>query len=292
MKTAVFWGCCILTEHYAYEMSVREVMPKLDVELVTLKSASCCGDPIKSVNDFAVTYLSARTLALTETTGLGNLLVPCNRCHLTLSEAKYRLENDTEMRNKVEALLAEEGLRYSDELRIWHTIDLLHDKIKPERIKEKIETPLNGLKLATHPGCQILRPNEIGRVDSAEAPKKLDELVQILGAETLDYSEKLDCCGSALLNTYQDAAWSLAGTKIRTLQGYGVDGLVVSCPECHLMYDTKQEAAAATVGGKLKLPVFYYTQLLGVALGVDHKKLGLNLNRSPVEELLKKYKLV
>ena len=94
MKTAVFWGCCILTEHYAYEMSVREVMPKLDVELVTLKSASCCGDPIKSVNDFAVTYLSARTLALTETTGLGNLLVPCNRCHLTLSEAKYRLENE------------------------------------------------------------------------------------------------------------------------------------------------------------------------------------------------------
>jgi heterodisulfide reductase subunit B len=88
VKAAVFWGCCILTEHYGYEMSVREVMPKLGVELVDLKSASCCGDPIKSVSDLAVTYLSARTLALTEATGLGNLLVPCNRCHLTLSEAK------------------------------------------------------------------------------------------------------------------------------------------------------------------------------------------------------------
>ena len=292
MKVAVFWGCCILTEHYGYELSVREVMPKLGVEFVDLKSTSCCGDPIKSVSDLAVTYLSARVLALAEETGLSDLLIPCNRCHLTLSEAEYRLENDGEMRNKVKVLLAEEGLKYSGELRIWHTIDLLHDSIKPEVIKEKIRAPLSGFKLATHPGCQILRPSEIGRVDSAEAPKKLDELVQILGAETIDYSEKLDCCGSALLPTHQDAALSLAGTKIRTLQDYGVDGLVVSCPECHLMYDVKQEAAATTTGGKLKLPVFYYTQLLGVALGVDNKKLGLHLNQSPVQELLKKHKLV
>ena len=291
MRTAVFWGCCILTEHYAYEMSVREVMPKLAVELVDLKSTSCCGDPIKSVNDLAVTYLSARILALAKETGLNDLLVPCNRCHLTLSEAKHRLENAPETRNKVKGLLAEEGLQYSREPRIWHLIDLLHDEIRPEGVKEKVKLPLNGLSLATHPGCQILRPSEIGRVDNAEVPKKLDELVQMLGAETIDYNEKLDCCGSALLPTHQDAALSLAGAKIRTLQESGADGLVVSCPECHLMYDARQEAAAATVGGKLALPVFYYTQLLGIALGLDNEKLGLQLNKSPVEELLKKHKL-
>jgi heterodisulfide reductase subunit B len=291
VKVAVFWGCRILTEHYAYEMSLREVMPKLGVELTDLKGASCCGDPIKSVNDTTVTYLSARTLALANETGLTDLLVPCNRCHLTLSEAKYRLQNDLQMRGKVQTLLDEEGLTYSDDVHVWHTIDLLHDKVKPEKIKQKIKTPLNGFKLATHPGCQILRPSEIGRVDNPEAPRKLDELVQVLGAETIDYSEKLDCCGSALLPTHQDAALSLAGAKIKALQDYGVDGLVVSCPECHLMYDYKQEAAATTVGGKLKLPVFYYTQLLGVALGVEHTKLGLHLNQSPVEELLKKHNL-
>lgn len=292
MRVAVFWGCRILTEHYGYEMSLREIMPTLSVKLVDLKGASCCGDPIKSVNDIAVTYLSVRTLALANETGLADLLVPCNRCHLTLSEAKYRFENDPQTRNKIQALLDEEGLKYSGNMRIWHTIDLLHDKVKLEKIKEKIKTPLNGFKLATHPGCQILRPSEIGRVDSPEAPKKLDELVQVLGVETVDYSEKLDCCGSALLPTHQDAALSLAGTKIKALQDYGVDGLVVSCPECHLMYDYKQEAAAATVGGKLKLPVFYYTQLLGVALGIENKKLGLHLNQSPVAELLKKHNLV
>jgi heterodisulfide reductase subunit B len=288
VKVAVFWGCRILTEHYGYEMSVREVMPKLGIELVDLKSTSCCGDPIKSVSDFAVTFLSARILALANDAGLGDLFVPCNRCHLMLSEAKYRLDRDEKTGGKVQALLDEEGLKYSNQPRIWHTIDLLHDAVKPETIKEKIKTPLNGVKLATHPGCQILRPSEIGRVDDAEAPKKLDELVQTLGAETIDYSEKLDCCGSALLPTHQDAALSLAGAKIKALRNYGVDGLVVSCPECHLMYDFKQEAAATTVGGKLKLPVFYYTQLLGVALGVEIRKLGLHLSQSPVADLLAK----
>ena len=291
MKVAVFWGCCILTEHYAYEMSVREVMPSLGVELVDLKGASCCGDPIKSVNDTAVTYLSARTLALANQANLTDLLVPCNRCHLSLSEAKYRLQNDPQTRNKVITLLGEEGLTYSDDIRIWHTIDLLYDRITREKIKGKIKTPLSGFKLATHPGCQILRPSEIGRVDNPEAPMKFDELVRLLGAETIDYSEKLDCCGAALLQTHQDAALSLAGTKMKALQDYGVDGLVVSCPECHLMYDYKQEAAAATVGVKLKLPVFYYTQLLGIALGIEKTKLGLNLNQSPVEDLLKKHNL-
>ena len=288
---AVFWGCCILTEGYAYEMSLREVMPTFDVELMDLKGASCCGDPIKSVSDTAVTYLSARTLALAHQAGLIDLLIPCNRCHLTLSEAKHRFENDPQMRNKIQALLDEEGLTYSSNVHIWHTIDLLFGGVKLERIKEKIKTPLNGFKLATHPGCQILRPTELGRVDNPEVPKKLDELVQVLGAETVDYSEKLDCCGSALLQTHQDAALSMAGKKIEALQNYGVDGLVVSCPECHLMYDHKQQAAAAILGSKMKLPVFYYTQLLGLALGINPRKLGLHLNQSPVEELLRKHNL-
>lgn len=292
MKVAVYWGCCILTEHYAYEMSMRETLPRLGVELMDLRGVACCGDPIKSVSDVAVTYLSARILALAEKTGLNDLLIPCNRCHLTLSEAKYRLEMDKETLNKIQPLLGEEGLQYSGGSRLWHVINLLHDAIEPKAIKEKLKTTLNGLKIATHPGCQILRPSEIERVDNSEAPKKLDELVQVLGAETIDYSEKMDCCGSALLPTRQDAALSLAGAKIKALQNYGVDAMVVSCPECHLMYDYRQEAAATTVGCKLKLPVFYYTQLLGLALGIEHKKLGLHLNQSPVEELLKKHNII
>lgn len=280
MKVAVYWGCKIPTAQYAYEMSVRQIFPHFDIELVDLKGASCCGGPIRSINTSAAAYLSARTLALSNQTGLEALLVPCNECHFMLSEAKYKIDKDEEMREKLEKLLEEEGLIYSSKVKIWHVIDLLHDVVKVDVVKARVKKPLKGLKFAAHPGCQIIRPSEIGRVDSAEKPRKLDVLVEALGARTFDYSEKLDCCGAALLYSHEDAALSLAGSKLKAVQGDGVDGFVDSCPYCHIMYDAKQKEAAATVGGKLSLPVFYYTQLLGLALGIEQEKLGLHLNQS------------
>lgn len=280
MKVAVYWGCKIPTAQYAYEMSLRQVFPYFDIELVDLKGASCCGGPVRSINTSAAMYLSARNLALSSQTGLEGLLAPCNECHFMLSEAKYRIDNDEEMRKRVEELLGKEGLKYPSGVRIWHVVDLLHDVVKVDVVKAKVKKPLKGLKFAVHPGCQIIRPSEIGRVDSAERPRKLDALVEALGAETLDYSEKLDCCGAALLYSHEDAALSLAGSKLKVVQACGVDGFVDTCPYCHMMYDARQKEAAATVGGKLSLSVFYYTQLLGLALGIEQEKLGLNLNQS------------
>jgi len=280
VKVAVYWGCKIPTAQYAYEMSVRQVFPHFDIELVDLKGASCCGGPVRSINTSAAMYLSARNLALSSQTGLDDLLVPCNECHFMLSEAKYRIDNDEEMCKKVEDLLGEEGFKYSSGVRIWHVVDLLHDVVKVDTVKAKVKKPFKGLKFAVHPGCQIIRPSEIGRVDHAEKPRKLDALVEALEAETLDYSEKLDCCGAALLYSHEDAALSLAGSKLKAVQAYGVDGFVDTCPYCHIMYDARQKEATATVGGKLSLSVFYYTQLLGLALGIEQEKLGLHLNQS------------
>ncbi len=288
MKVAVFWGCRILTSQYAYEMSVREVLPRLGVEIVDLSEAMCCGDPVKSVNDFAATFLGARVLALANATGLNDLLIPCNRCHFVVSEAKRLVENDENTRQKVTALLEEEGLEYNANIKIWHIIDLLHDIVGLETIKKAVAKLVKGLKLASHVGCQILRYTDLGRVDDAENPKKLDDLIAALGAESVDYNEKLDCCGLHLMYSHVDSALSLAGGKLKAVQALNVDGLVVSCPDCALMFDAKQKDAGATVGAKLGLPVIYYTQLLGLALGVDQQKLGLHLNQSPVEQLLSK----
>ncbi|MDH7564120.1 MAG: CoB--CoM heterodisulfide reductase iron-sulfur subunit B family protein [Candidatus Bathyarchaeota archaeon] len=287
MKTAVFWGCRILTSQYAYEMSVREVMPKLGVELADLPEALCCGDPVKSVNDFAATYLSARVMALAHALDAGQLLVPCNRCHFTISEAKRSIEGDKKVSEKVSGMLAEEKLEYNPNMRLWHVIDFLHGFVGLEKVKKAVK-PWKGLRLASHVGCQIIRYSDLGRVDNAENPTKLDELIGAVGAETVDYAEKLDCCGAHLLLSHVDTAFSLAGAKLRSLRELGVDGLVVSCPDCGLMYDFKQKDAAATVGVKLEIPVVYYTQLLGLALGIDQEKLGLHLNQSPVDRLLMK----
>lgn len=288
MKIAVFWGCCILAGQYAYEMSLREVLPKLDVELVDLKEALCCGDPVKSVNESAGDYLAARVLALAGLTGLEDLLVPCNRCHFVISEAKKVLEEDEKIRERIVGLLKDEGLEYNANIRVWHTIDFLHDRIGLNNVKKAVEKPLKGLRLAIHVGCQLVRYSELGRVDDAENPKKLDELVAAVGAESVDYAEKLDCCGAALTRSHSDSALSLAGSKLKALHNLGVDGMIVSCPDCGIMFDSKQRDAESTAGAKLDLPVLYYSQLLGLAMNVEQEKLGLQLNQSPVEKLLTK----
>ncbi|MFZ0966586.1 MAG: CoB--CoM heterodisulfide reductase iron-sulfur subunit B family protein [Candidatus Bathyarchaeia archaeon] len=288
MKVAVFWGCRILTSQYAYEMSVREAFPKLNIELVDLNETNCCGDPVKNMKDLAANYLAARVLALAKKTGLDNLLVPCNRCHFVISEAKNVLEKNERFSQKIIEVLKGEGLEYNPNVKIWHVIDFLHDFVGLDNVKKAVQKSLKGLKLATHVGCQIIRYSDLGRVDDAENPRKLDELVGALGAETVDYAEKLDCCGANLMYSHSDSALSLAGTKLSVLQNLGVDGLVVSCPDCGLMFDSKQKDAGTTVGAKLDLPVAYYTQLLGLSLGIEQEKLGLHLNQSPINKLLTK----
>ena len=288
MKVAVFWGCCIQANQYAYEMSLRETLPKFDIELVDLRETFCCGDPVKSMNEFAASFLAARILALANLTGLDNLLVPCNRCHFTISEAQDTIKRSLKTAKKIFDLLKEEGLEYNPNIKIWHTIDFLHDFVGLEKVKKAVKRPLKGLKIASHVGCQIIRYSDLGRVDDAENPRKFDELIAALGAESVDYAEKLDCCGAALNRSHPDSALSLAGSKLKAVQGLNVGGMAVSCPDCQLMFDARQKDAGTTVGAKLNVPVVYYAQLLGLALGIDEKKLGLHLNQSPAEELVAK----
>jgi heterodisulfide reductase subunit B len=288
VKVAVFWGCCIQANQYAYEMSLRETLPKLDIELVDLRETFCCGDPVKSMNEFAASFLATRILALANLTGLDNLLVPCNRCHFTISEAQDTIKRGPKTAKKILELLKEEGLEYNPNIKIWHTIDFLHDFVGLEKVKKAVKRPLKGLKIASHVGCQIIRYSDLGRVDDAENPRKFDELIAALGAESVDYAEKLDCCGAALNRSHPDSALSLAGSKLKAVQGLNVGGMAVSCPDCQLMFDARQKDAGTTVGAKLNVPVVYYTQLLGLALGIDEKKLGLHLNQSPAEELVAK----
>jgi len=288
LKVAVYWGCTIPAVQYAYEMSVRDVLPRLGVELVDLEDFSCCGIPLKSVNTFASIYLAARNMAIAEKTGLDKSLVLCNGCHLSLSEAKHFLKTDEKLRQQVDSVLNDEGLKFSGSMRIWHIVDFLHDVIGKEAIKKTLKKTLNGLKFASHYGCHIIRPSALGRVDDPENPKKIDELIEWLGAKSVDYPEKLDCCGAMLLLSHPNAALTFGGLKMKAVQECRVDGLVDACPSCHMMFDMRQKSAGATVGAKLSIPVLYYTQLLGVAMGIENEKLGLDLNRSPIDELLQK----
>jgi heterodisulfide reductase subunit B len=284
MKYALYPGCVMPTEQYAYELSIREVLPKLGVELVDVKGFSCCGEPLKSVNQMLTLSLSARNLAIAEKQGL-DVYAPCPMCHLALSECKRILDSNPAMNERVKKLLEEEGLSYTGTAKLVDTVELLHDVIGLDKIKEHVKKPLKDLKLASHYGCHMIRPSEIGRPDDSENPEKIDRILEILGAKPEYYPEKLDCCGGLLNANLPESALTKTGQKLQKVQEYGFDAFVDTCPWCHRQYDAKQVKAGETVAAKLEVPVFYLTQLLGLAFGVSKDKLGLDLNLSPVDKI-------
>lgn len=288
MDVAVYWGCMIPTAEYAYELSLRATLPRLGANLVDLEGSSCCGAPIKSVNRPAADYLALRNMALAQKIGAQYVLVPCNGCYLSLVEALHNWKSDEKLRSEVGKALGSEELALKGEVQLVHTIDFLHDVVGLEAVKAAGVKPLTGLRLVSHTGCHLLRPSNMLKVDDPEQPKKLDELIKALGAEALDYPENLDCCGAGLLLSHPESALSLSATKLKAVQGLGVDGFIDSCPSCHMIFDAKQEASAKATGQKLSVPVLYYSQLLGLAMGLDEKTLGLHLNKSAVEKIIDK----
>lgn len=284
MKYAFYPGCVMPTEQYAYEMSLREVLPKLDVELVDIKGFSCCGEPIKSVNQMMTLTLSARNIAIAEKNGL-NLFAPCPMCHLALTDAKNILDSDSDMKKRVNKHLSEEGIEYKGSKEIVSILDLLHDHVGTQKIKNSAKKSLKDLKVATHYGCHLIRPSEIGRPDDSENPQKIENILKVLGAKTENYPEKLDCCGGLLNANHPETALTKTGEKLKSVQNLGFDFFVDTCPWCHRQYDQKQKKAGETVAAKLEVPVVYLIQIIGMAMGISNEKLGLNLNQSPVEKI-------
>jgi heterodisulfide reductase subunit B len=287
MKFALYLGCTVESEQYAYEMSAREVFPKLGIQLIDVEGFSCCGYPLKSVSLPAWSYLSARNLAIAEKLGL-EVLPLCNGCNLSFREVSHYLEANPELKEKIKEMLASEGLPFTGNVRSWHILEVLHDVVGVEKIQSAVSRPLKGLKLATHYGCHALRPGEIEILDDSEDPRYFEELIAPLGAKVEDYPERLDCCGQGLAITTGKTALTISGAKLKAIQDRGFDAVVTVCPFCMKMLDAKQNAIRVTTKIDISLPVLYYTQLLGLAMGISAEKLGLNLNLSPVGEILKK----
>jgi heterodisulfide reductase subunit B len=185
--------------------------------------------------------------------------------------------------------LASEDLRYEGVAKVRHIIEVLHDDVGPERIKKAISKPMAGLRFAAHYGCHAIRPSELPRPDDSRNPTKLETLIGALGARWDVYPERLDCCGAGIAVSAGESSLKIAGAKLQKLRTEAFDGLVTTCPFCMRMLDARQEAIGALLGSGTSFPVFYYTQLLGLCMGLDGAKLGLQLNMSPVDEIVQKF---
>jgi len=288
VKYAFFLGCLAPVMSRQFELSTRKVAKKLGLELIDVEDFACCGFPIKSVDQETTLLLAARNLSVAEGLGL-DICTICTGCASTLAEANKELMHNDGLREKVNEKLQKIGRTYKGKVKVKHFVRILYEDVGPEKIKSQVKKSLEGLKLASHYGCHYLKPSDVfDKFEDPEFPKSLDELVSALGAETLEYEEKMHCCGGVILDVDDKIALAMAQKKLDHINAVDADAMVLMCPLCGSMYDRNQRAMERRFNVAYNLPVLFYPQVLGLALGIDPKGLGLNLNRVKTSDLLSK----
>lgn len=273
MKYAYYPGCAQHGTAADYRMSVNEVFSRLGIELEEIKNWNCCG-ALHVANDVRL-KLSARTLASTKE----NIATPCNLCYSNLLRTRKSLE-DAAVRNKINEALAG---KYEGSTGVKHLLEVLVRDFGLEKLAEHVITPLK-IKAVPYYGCLLTRPEN--EFDSPENPKSLDNLITSLGAEPVKYHYKTKCCGGPILLTNEDLALSLAKEILVMAKESGADCMVVTCPMCHLQLDAKQKAVESRYNIRIGLPVIYFTQLIGLAMGLNPRILGLDRHMVSTDELI------
>lgn len=275
MKYAIF-RCCPTSQFLSYyETSTNAVLSKLGVTLIDVKEFNCCGYPLKSTDKLAYLLASVRNLAVASGKGL-DLITLCNCCFESLKQAQSIMLSDAATRDRILEVLSKEGLVYREEIRIRHVFEVLLEDIGIDTIKSHLTASYDGLKIATHYGCHLLRPSRILQFDDPVAPKRFDHLVELTGAQSVPWKSKLDCCGAPALGGYDALSVNLTKQKIKDAQAGGADFLCVACVYCQLQFDRVQHMHIATASNGNSLAPILYTQLLGLTLGLERRELGLD----------------
>jgi len=286
MKYAFFLGCTIPARARNYELSARKVAETLGIDLIDVDRFMCCGFPIKAADRHAATLMAAFNLAVAGEKGL-DVCSLCSSCASQLAEASHHLSLDDAEKARVNERLLAAGLAYNEAPRVRHFARVLFEEVGAEAIKTHFKKDLGGLRIAVHYGCHYLKPSSIhDRFDDVEDPTSIESLVALTGAKLVDYSGKKRCCGGPVLPVDEKLALSVAKEKLDSLAEAGANALCLVCPFCSVMYDGNQKGIESEFGVSYNLPVLYLTQVLGLAMGLDRKELGLNMNVVKTKELL------
>jgi heterodisulfide reductase subunit B len=288
MKMAVFLGCTVPVRNLSYELSAKRVAGELGLELVDIPEFSCCGYPVKSVHHETAYLLAARNLALAEERGL-DICTLCSACTSVLTEVSRELAANEALLDATCKSLGMLGRRYSGKVKVRHFVRVLYEDIGLEALKKAVKRPLDMFSIASHYGCHYLKPSEIyDGFDHPEVPESLDKLVAVTGARAVDYRTKKDCCGGAILGVDEETALSMARAKLDDINSAGADAINLICPFCSVMYGANQRKIGSGHGVKYDLPILYYPQILGLAMGINHEELGLMQNPIRPRALLAK----
>jgi succinate dehydrogenase / fumarate reductase cytochrome b subunit len=281
VKVAYWPGC--VSRGFTPELhgSMARVAPLLDIELVQLDRASCCGaGVIAEHNQELADTLNARTFALAQqeiANGAEMMMNICSTCQGAQSECQERLDANTEYRNHVNETLSAEGLTYEKGISNKHFLWLLVEEIGLDEVSKRVKRPLTNLRVGPFYGCYIVRPTDRIGID-AEHPRDtyLQLLIEALGGEVVDYAGQYKCCGFPIITMNKQNSLRQAGRHLGDAMDAEADTLVTPCPLCHLNLDLQQPLASGVVGRPLNMPVLHLPQLLGLALGLSPKELGMN----------------
>ena len=289
MKYAFFPGCVSKGACPELYQSVMQVYPKLGIELAEMTTASCTGAGVLQEKDLRLgDVLNARTFALAEHQSLPIMTI-CSTCQGVMSQANHRLTTRADYLQEINSLLKEEGLEYRGTTNIKHFLWILLEDVGEDTLRRHITMPLTGIRAAPFYGCYIQRPTDALEFDRhPDRGKSLERIIEILGAEVVDFPGKTRCCGFPILTINEKNSLTMVATHTRDARSHGADIMVTPCPLCHLNLDGMQAKAASQAHTTLDLPILHLPQLLGLAMGLDAKNLGLKRHLISPESALAK----
>jgi heterodisulfide reductase subunit B len=272
MKYSYYPGCSLNGTGRAYEESLLPVFQAFGAELNELDDWNCCGaTAYMAINEDSALVMAARNLALAEQKPR-DLVAPCSGCFLALKKSQHYIADYPAVAQQVTGALKHGGLEYAGKVNVRHPLDVLVNDIGLPAIKKAVKHPLKGFKVAPYYGCQIVRP--FAEFDDQQNPVLMDKLLQALGAEVVRYPLKTRCCGGSLTGTIGEVGQRLSFILLNEAQRRGATCIATVCPLCQFNLDSYQ-AEMSRQWSPVRMPVVYFTQLLGLALGLDEKTLGL-----------------
>jgi len=274
MKYAYFPGCSLHSTAKEYDLSTKEVAKALGIELIEIPDWVCCGaTPAHITMHLLSLALPVKNLILAKKMDSYEVVTCCAACFNRLKTANKFMENDPEHREKVQEILGE---KYQGEVKVRHFLDVLANIFGLKNLSERVTKKLTRLKVACYYGCLLTRPQEVTELDDLEEPHLIDDLMRIIGVEPIQWPYKTECCGASFSLTKTDIVLKLSSDILQMAYDEGAHAIVVACPLCQSNLDLRQKAINKTYKKDFNLPIFYFTQLVGLSLGIEPDKLGLN----------------
>ena len=296
-KVAYYPGCALEGSGGPYDKSTRVLVDKLGLKMENLEDYSCCGAmEVKNVHPMLQTYMSARNLAIaSEKMGYDTVMAPCNGCYHNLKKTEYELATSEEHLKTVQDLAKKaDDPVYKGDVRTVHLLEWLMEELGPEGVKAKISKSLNGVKIANYYGCMYTRPRQIfpekdqgPGSESSYKPHFMDDLLAAAGAVNVDFPLKTACCGGAHTLSDSDTSTQLVLNILQAAEESGAEVIATECPTCHSGLEMHQVRAEKEFGITTNVKIVYFTQLLGLAMGMSARKVGIHENISDSMAFLK-----